>query len=191
MQPERSAPFYDISLYRDADVIITSSAIRSRYLAEPARFARQTAFYDSLETHYERLQTFHSNGKTGSTITIYRNPRTTRPFARRATVSHPARLVGLMPEALRAQQRFYSELGLNYETFGHYAQAVTAYEIPYQYPSLSPAFHRSLANGIVRSLLALGKKVEAIRFLKQALSFAPDDATREMYENMHRQLSGE
>ena len=90
--PERSEVFYDLSLYQDADVIITTGAVRSRYLQEPERFAAQIRFYDALERTFQKVHQIDSKGKQGSTITIYRRPNSD---------SFGLRLEPAGPEALR------------------------------------------------------------------------------------------
>ena len=46
--PRRSARFYQLPLYRDADAFVVSESVRSRYAAEPDTFSTPFAFYDSL-----------------------------------------------------------------------------------------------------------------------------------------------
>ena len=49
IRPEGTAAFYDLRHFLGYDLIVTSGAVRNRYLAEPARFPRQVAFYADLE----------------------------------------------------------------------------------------------------------------------------------------------
>jgi len=83
VRAERAAVFYDIDLYRAADVVVTSSAVKERYLANPLRFATQVAFYDSLDAQFERWAKFVPDGGTGPELTIYRNRSQDAPFGSR------------------------------------------------------------------------------------------------------------
>src|SRR4029077_10009845 len=68
VDPARSAAFYDPTLYRVADAFVVTSAVRDRYRAEPARFAAQIAFYDTLAATWPVWQRFPINGGPGPEI---------------------------------------------------------------------------------------------------------------------------
>ena len=82
--PERTDVFYDLRLYQDADLIVTSSAITSRYLKEPARFQGHIAFYRDLEKEFVEIIEFE--GGSGPRITIYKTRERKAPFAGRTEI---------------------------------------------------------------------------------------------------------
>ncbi len=75
IQPDLSAPFYDLRWYADIDYIVTSSSVRHRYKSDPERFNRQASFYDSLEKEMTLVAEFPGSGTFGPTIKIFHNPR--------------------------------------------------------------------------------------------------------------------
>lgn len=54
IEPERSAFYYDLRHCLGHDYVVTSSAVRGRYLADSVRFRPQNRFYADLD-HYGRL----------------------------------------------------------------------------------------------------------------------------------------
>jgi len=73
MDPDRSGPFYDARLYTEADCIITSSTVMSRYEAKPDRFSRQMRFYGDLKHGWDEAAVFKpGRGVRGPVISIYR-----------------------------------------------------------------------------------------------------------------------
>lgn len=188
-KPERSAVYYDLSLYEIADFVLTSGAVRSRYLKEPSRFRSHVAFYDSLEVLLEKVYEFRPDGGTGPIVTIYKNPRQRIPFARRGSVQGPHVLKPSPSLEPRAEEFFYENLGLNYETFGYLEEALTSYELAFQYPIVKPAMHKNLVLGRTRCLMALGRSEEAVEFLRQAVESAPTRNAREFYRRARRQIT--
>jgi len=76
--------YYHPALYSGADYIITSAAVRGRYAADPARFARQAAFYDLLDRHAERVARFEPGPRiSGPDIRVYRATAALRAEFRR------------------------------------------------------------------------------------------------------------
>ncbi len=181
VKPERSAVFYDISLYEVADIVITSSAVRSRYLAEPTRFQRQVAFYDSLETRFERLRSFHPHGGPSPILTIYRNPEHKIPFAGRGEEDEPPLLHHPPETATGLEELFCYNLGLNYEMFGYARQALKCYENGFRYPIRRNKIFQRLVLGKARCLVLLGRREETREFLEKAASLAPERAIREKF----------
>jgi tetratricopeptide (TPR) repeat protein len=51
IRTELAAFYYDLRHYLPVDVIVTTSAVRGRYLAEPDLYPRQRAFYQDLERY--------------------------------------------------------------------------------------------------------------------------------------------
>jgi hypothetical protein len=65
--------FYDPRLLIGVDYLLTSSAVRGRFEADPRRFAAAGQFYQLLDRSAEVAARFHPRGAVvGPTITIYR-----------------------------------------------------------------------------------------------------------------------
>ena len=187
--PERSAVFYDLRLYLDADLFIATSAVRARYCNEPMRFPRQVAFYDSLETRFNKLQVFSASGGPGPTITLYEKQGRITPFAGRKAVDGPRPLQRLEPSGIEAL--FYKNLGLNYEAFGFYEQAIACYDLALGYEMTLPAWYSDIVLGKTRCLRVLGKANEAISFLRAAVQRAPTSKMRERIISLSRSIQPE
>lgn len=182
--PELTAVFYDLRLYPDADVIITSSAVASRYRREPKRFPGHIAFYRGLEKDFMVVGEFE--GGTGPRVTIYKTRERKAPFAGRRSVVgpqplRPAKLTG--SEAL-----FYSNLGANYEAFRFYEEANACYDMALGYPLVRPHWFSEIVVGKTRALMALGRVEESVAFLRAAANRAPSAAMRERVENLIRSI---
>jgi hypothetical protein len=188
VQPERSAIFYDLRLFEVADLVIISSAVKSRYLKDPKRFAPQIAFYDSLEVSFEQVAQFVPRGGKRSIITIYKNPRQTEAFVDRSSIQ-------IMPELPRwgeagtgSEAYFYFAYGLNCETFQFFEPALLAYRAALPYPYIPPRTYLDVSFGISRCLVALGDQPGALTFLERAALAAPDPNVRRQLEQTRRQL---
>ncbi|MBI5708904.1 MAG: hypothetical protein HZC42_01145 [Candidatus Eisenbacteria bacterium] len=71
--------YYNPGLYRAADYVITSSAVRGRYEADAARFAPQVRWYRLLDGFAQVVATVRpTRSTTGPTITVYRVTPTLR-----------------------------------------------------------------------------------------------------------------
>ena len=186
--PERSAAFYDLSLYEIADFVITSSMVRFRYQQDPARFGRQVSFYADLEREYELVREITPTGRPGPTITIYRNPRHGVPFGGRVTVQPPRPLRGAFEGGSGNEEIFYKNLGMNYEVFGHYPEALAAYDLAFRYPILRAEMHNLLVMRKTLCLLALGRSREAVDFLGTASEEARTPAAGKYFDRMRRQI---
>jgi 4-amino-4-deoxy-L-arabinose transferase-like glycosyltransferase len=176
IQPEMSAPFYDPRLYDSADYIITSSSVRNRYLGEPARFAGQCAFYDSLDATFEKAAVFLPGRGPGPAVTIYRNPAHRAPFGKRPQVTGPAAIRSSRENPTGQEGSFYFNLGLDYETFHFYPEALASYQLGFGFRNLSADVYVFLARGINRCLMTMGKTEEARAFLRDARRSAPRGA---------------
>lgn len=173
VEPERSDVFYSLRLYEVADIIVTSSAVKSRYEREPERFRHQLAFYDSLEATYVRAKQFTSENMTGPVVTIYRNPAATTVFSRRQNVVPPAPLPDYREDLTGEEGQFYYNLALNYETYGHHSSAIDAYTMALGYPSEDDNLFFAVCLGLTRSLVSTGQSQMAAQFLDQAIPSAP------------------
>jgi tetratricopeptide (TPR) repeat protein len=70
---ENAALYYDLRLYQPFRYVMTSSAVRGRYEAEPARFPRQLAFYAALERLGETAEAFMpGDSLRGPELHLYR-----------------------------------------------------------------------------------------------------------------------
>jgi hypothetical protein len=181
--PERAGIYYYLSLYRDADYIITTSSVRSRYLQEPQRFAQQAAFYDSLETTYTKVAEIAARDRTGSTITIFKNQRQTVPFAKRSVLHGVWRVnAGRGNKAFEAD--FYSRLGFDYEFFAFYKEALSCYLSGLSYPMTSIDLMKSLVLSATRCLMQLGRYGEIPGLLDRAIAAAPTPGAREEFRRI-------
>lgn len=185
--PERTAVFYDLPLYPDVDIIITSGAITSRYRKEPERFSGHIAFYRELDERFMMIEKFE--GGTGPKVTIYKTRERKAPFAGRRNVvgPRPLRPAGITgTEAL-----FYSNLGANYEAFRFYEEANTCYDMALGYPLVRPHWFSEIVVGKTRALMALGRAEEAIFFLRSIVDKAPSAAMRERINGLIQSIREE
>ncbi len=188
VKPELSEAFYDLSLYEVADMIITSSGVRSRYLADPSRFRHQVAFYDSLENGFQKVRVFLPQRKTGPTVIIYKNPRQGITFQERRAVKGPRVLSPSRRTAAGARAIFYDTLGLNYETYGYFKEALDSYEMGFACQITHPQVFKNLALGKTRCLLALGEFERAADFLEKAAAAGPTPESREYFLHMRQEI---
>jgi hypothetical protein len=187
IKPERCEVFYDLSLYGMADFVVITDAVRDRYEKDRARFSRQVSFYNDLETAYTRLKQFRPNGMTGPTITIFRNPRHSRPFARRLPEG-PADLKPRGSEPSGEEGSFYYNLGLSYETFRFPDQAIHSYMRALQYPYIRPARYYDVSLGVVRTFVTTGRPEQAEQFLEMAVRAAPTPQTAARLQRLRATL---
>ena len=185
VRPERASAYYDLSLYGDADYLITTSSVRSRYLREPSRFERQTAFYEILEESYSKVLEITSQNRTGPSIEVFRNPLRRPPFAGRGAVAGVPR-VPVKPDSRAFEADFYSRMGFNYEFYSHFEGALGCYTAGLRYQMTSFALMKSLVLGAVRCLSALGRHEEIPALLDGAIAAAPSEADREELRRIKR-----
>ncbi len=171
-RPERSEAFYDLDLYPDADFLITSSSVRSRYDRDPATFQDQVDFYRELTARWVILKEFDPDGGTGPRLVLYRNPSHNSPFGIRKEIVGP-RPVALSPVRLvRDEGYFFFTLGINYMTFGHPEYALECYRMGLGFHPQRPEIQINLILGTTQTLLELGRRDQALEFL-QDLSRSP------------------
>ena len=182
--PERSEVFYDHALYENADYIVTTGAVRSRYAAEPTRFRRQVAFYDSLETGYDRVAEFPPLGGGGSLITIYKNRRQNVPFNKRQGVSPPRRLRHGRATPTGSEELFYYNVGLNYEVFLYLDRAIAAYDMAFLYPVDRPASFKNLVLRKTHCLLLMERGQEAVAYLDFMIGKSPTPGVRRQLQDL-------
>jgi len=174
VEPERSAVFYDMRLYRMADVVITSSAVRSRYVKEPGTFSQHVAFYDSLDAEFKMLAEFGATSGSGPIIVVYGNPKQTKPFSQRERAADPVELQPAREGTYGGEEGFfYYNLGLNYLTFADPNQALACYESVLTYPIPSESRHVAVVERMIRSLRDAGRDQDAASLLALAEASAP------------------
>lgn len=185
--PERASGYYDLSLYADADYVITTSSVRSRYMRQPARFHMQAAFYDSLEAEYHKVEEIAAAGRDGPAITIYESPRGGLPFARRDSVSGVKR-VALKRDSRAFEADFYSKFGFNYEFFSFYEKALGCYIAGLTYPQSSVALMKSLVLSATRCMMRLGRYKDVLTLMDRAIASAPTERSREEFRRIRENV---
>jgi 4-amino-4-deoxy-L-arabinose transferase-like glycosyltransferase len=188
--PERSAPYYDLALYQDVDLFITSSVIRSRYVSDRNRFPQQSAFYDSLEATFQKIQDFPPQDAGGPHLTLYVNPRQPSVLASRNVLAGPLPL-NRGPEPVTEEAYFYYQWGIAYEVFGFNGPALRAYEIAEAALALRPQLHRNIALGIARCLAASGNPTAALESLRRARSQMENAQDRRALMEFERVLTSQ
>ncbi|OGU02630.1 MAG: hypothetical protein A2W29_00750 [Gemmatimonadetes bacterium RBG_16_66_8] len=165
--PERSEDFYDMRFLQLADYVVVTGSVRDRYRAEPSRFPRQVALYDTLERRYT---TRHEvKDAKGSAVTIYRNPLQTDRFAARAEPG-PVPTLDQRTEAVGGEAFYYYSLGLNLEAYGFVEDALSAYTEGMRFGFADRASMMSITRAIVRCHLRLRRPTDALRFLAQQMA---------------------
>ena len=71
MNPQATAAFYDLRLYRDFDYIITSSEVYKRYLRNPDDYPMHDRFYKQLEESGSLIKRFDETTGSGPSLNIY------------------------------------------------------------------------------------------------------------------------
>jgi hypothetical protein len=103
--PETSTPFYVPTSWAGFDYVVTSGGVRDRYLADPARFPVQCAFYPALERFTQRLYRTPQRGCTGPPIIVYRRTAAGREALLRWWAANAASFAPALPETLGDFQR--------------------------------------------------------------------------------------
>jgi hypothetical protein len=188
VRSERSAEFYDLSLYRDADVVVTSGAVRLRYEENPADYFTQVVFYDSLEAHFQRVVSFGAEHGVGPAISVYVNPLHKAPFGGRRVVSGPDLDREPKVDHKSSQDAFFGSLALNYEVFGHYENGLDCYDYGLRHSITREESYENLALGKTRCLLALNRTREAVAFLAEAAGKTESQRTQQHLHRLRQQI---
>ena len=165
-RPERSEAYYDLDLYPDADYLITSSSVRSRYERDPASFQHQIGFYRELAARWEFLQEFVPNGGMGPRLVLYRNPSNSSCFGTRKEVVGPRPVAPSPVKLVRDEGHYFFTLGINYMTYGHPEYALECYRMGLGFKPQRPDIHINLILGTTQALLELGRRNQALEFLQ-------------------------
>jgi hypothetical protein len=164
---ERSAAFYDLALYGAADLFVVTSSVRSRYVADPVRYARQCTFYELLQRRWPQAAHFASAGHAGPEISIYRNPDHAGWFPSRPDTPEP---VPAGDSNSGMENFFYWNLGVNYETAGHFGLASDAYRIALHYAPRNTdlELYASIAQRLAYSVLQTRSPEATLAYLHNA-----------------------
>jgi hypothetical protein len=187
--PERSGPFYDLQLYPMVDVIVTSDAVRSRYLNDRTRFAAQLAFYDSVERRFTRVADFPAGpAARGPRVTIYRAANAGAVFGQRESVAMPRPLPAPAETfAVGEGAHFFYEMGQNYEEYRFGPGALRAYELAEQLPMEGRAgLFPAVSGAHARCLMAMGLREDALQVLERAERAARKPADLEQIRRYRR-----
>jgi len=168
VRSENTAIFYDPRLYADvADLVVTSSAVSSRYRANPTLFRAQNAFYDTLETRWTRLREFGPADGGGPRLTVYGNPRQKVPFQRRGVVAIPPAPPVVADRLPGAFARFFARFASVYESYGYHEAAAALFQMGLRHRDQPQDARQGLGLGAVRSLLAAGRPRQALAMLDE------------------------
>jgi hypothetical protein len=117
-------------------------------------------------------------------VTVYRNPAHSVPFGKRAAASPPADIASSRENPAGQEGFFYFNLGLDYETFHFYPEALASYRTGFGFGNLTPEVYVFLARGIHRCLLTMGMTEEAQTFLREAERAAPRGAAKSLRDGI-------
>ncbi len=185
--PRRSARFYQLALYRDADAFVVSDAVRSRYAAEPDSFAAQLAFYDSLPARFPVTHTIPASGG-GPALTVYWHGRTNDRFADRAATGPDSAIVRT-GTSIGGEDFFHYNQGANYEAFGRPRAAADAYEMCLNYPSSPDHIHTKASIRLAMLMVRAGRRDVAIRLLEDMEAHPKDPGEAEELGALRRRLA--
>ncbi len=177
-QSERSAPFYSLALYENADFFIVSTGVASRYRREPGRFGPQLAFYRDLEQRMSIAKDFKPTRAGDVRVTIYQRTDRERPFAARDSIAPPPTIAARSTETGDAVARFYFEMATNYEYFRRVGEALTSYRRALEAGMNDIDMFHNCVLGETRCLLAMGKNDEALAFLRMLVDTVPHEGER-------------
>ncbi len=189
-RPENSAVFYDPALYENADFLITSSFVRSRYLKDPDRFRKQVAFYEYLDREFYKVKEFRAGDGAGPVQTVYRNPAFAVPFSKRQEVISPRRLNPSQGNRTGSESSFYYHMGQNFDLYYHAAEALRCYDLAFEYSPGSGIYGQLVMRKTV-CLVKLKRHTEVKEFVEHAIETAPDNDSRRQIVLMRDQLSGD
>jgi len=171
IEPERSMKFYDLRLYPEADLVVTSSSVRDRYSQDP-RFAAQQAFYDTLERNFVRLKEFAPGKGPGPRIVVYQRADADTLFSECSRVRAPDFSPLLQGAPLAEESLCCLQLGMNYEYYGFPQPSIECYLQGMRFPPSPLDTHALLAIGASRCMMKTGQRALAASFLQWAIGEA-------------------
>lgn len=179
---EQAAPFYDLRLYRDADWVLTTGAVRSRYSRDPDRFPRQAEFYRRLETEFDEAARFDAAG-TGPSIVVYRSVPARPPFSKRPAGTPPDLRPGV-PLRPHWFGEYYYRMAVNCEAWNHLPQAIAGYQKAMPFTQGDSEVYREVVFGMVRCLTLSGQRDLALEFVDRVKPGAPSPADLRFVERL-------
>lgn len=168
-RPERSGAYYHLDLYPDADYMITSSSISSRYRKDSVVFKTQNSFYGELAASWKIVKEFDPRHGTGPHLTLYENPLRREPFVSREELEGPSRIEPPSLNLHREEGFYYFSMGVNYMVFGHPEHALASYLMGLDFRPQRPEIHTNLVLGTTQALLEIRGMDEALQFLDTQL----------------------
>lgn len=157
VEAERSAVFYDPRLYPQADAWVVTGAVRDRYLAEPARFPVQSAFYRWLAAEWREVARFRLATGSGPEIVVYSNPAFDVPFSQRVVPAPRPTPFMLQTGGRDGEAAFYRNLGMNYLGFGRHAEAADCLRLALSFPESAGANRAQLLQALATAERLAGR----------------------------------
>lgn len=177
VHPEISDAWYDARHIEPFDAVLVSTGVSTRYLAEPARFPRQVAFYRHLERFARRQATWGGGRMSGPVIDLY-VPDTSRFRDLEASwaAESPGFPVPRGLSVLKEESVFQSELAMLFMQRGRMDAAQT---------HLERAIRADSANAEACNNLALvyaqqGRNADAEPLLGRSLALDPRNSNTEL-----------
>jgi len=126
--PGETAPFYDLTLYRDFDYVITSSEVYKRYMSKPGEYPAHVRFYRELDEYGSLVKQFDDATGSGPHLNIYRLGGGTDapPAAGISRELYPRLMKSADPEA---NARLLTNLAIVLSQKHSYARAVELYQL--------------------------------------------------------------
>lgn len=176
-QPEIAAFYYDIRHVLGYDYVVTSSAVRGRYVDHPDRFPRQAAYYRDLDRYATAVRTFSpGSGFRGPEIRIYSLDEQAR---RRVLADKGALQAGwyaeFLPTLILPHFHGYLMVAAQHaEQRGQYASADLFYGALLE--TQPPEQHAAILPRLAEAKLRTGQYPAARELFVRALAAEPDNA---------------
>lgn len=169
--------YYDPRLFSDADYVLTSSAVRGRFVADPARYATQVELYGRLDRAAQVAARFVPRHEDeGPTITIYRLGPAARGALDSARALEPLWWAEQIPDDYR--RRASALLGAAVDSAAATAlRAADSLPAPWV-RSLAPIYAdhvHALARAMALELAELSRFGRAQAFARATFEMSPDD----------------
>ncbi len=187
--PERAVKYYALPRLALADAFVVTGSIRERYRGEPARYAHQIAFYDSLEARWPKAAHFEPNGGPGPAIDVYRNPDASAPFGARPEVLPADSAIATTDPLTGAEAFWYVNMGLNHELAGHDASAEACYRFALRFGRTEPVEFQRAALLLANLHDEQGRREEALRVLDRCARIAPSRGIAETLQRGRERLA--
>lgn len=168
LEPERSAPFYDLRWYEGFDLVILSSEVGRRFAGDADRFTAPLGFYREVRKRWERVAKFEGTVTRGPRVEIYRNPAVPDPDP---DASLPPGLLDRLDGGVRpVLSEFLSSLGTAYLARGWTRRAADLYAAAVEWGPDDPL----AAYNLGALLVDQERYGEAAPLLERATALRPD-----------------